>query len=79
LLSQPEEEFKMNPNFYFDHLSDFLNRNFLEAGKGPPFFIGKEKNGVLFEGLLTPKGAEGFKKFEGDQSQAEGNRKPCRQ
>jgi len=36
----------------------------LEVGDGLPFFIGKEKNEILVEGLLTPKAGEVLKKFE---------------
>ena len=36
-------------------LSDFLNKNLLEAEDGLPFLIGKDRNKILVEGLLTPK------------------------
>jgi hypothetical protein len=39
----------------------------LEAGRRLIYFYRKEKNGILFEGLLPANGTEGFKKFEGDQ------------
>jgi hypothetical protein len=53
----------MTTCYHLDNLSDFLNKNLLEAGDGLPFFIGKEKNEILFEGLLTPKAGEVLKKF----------------
>jgi hypothetical protein len=41
-----------------------MKKSLLEAGDGLPFLIGKERNEILAEGLLTPTAREGLKKFE---------------